>query len=188
MIINNQKAEQKYFITNNGVKIPLTKNWKQVDKQTLLNEEDGSVFIFCRMTFKTKIITDNIRVYGLIKSIEKYGGFFISQEHAAMEGGKVVFRNSNNIISLDKSIIRKLMEYNLKNRNNVETLLSYNTGSKRISVITPLKMLYDYIRYNKSILKRLKNPMVELSFECEPVKLGENETVNTGIRGVLVIK
>ena len=179
---------QKYFITSDGVKIPITKNWVQVDSNSMKNKIDNSIFIFCRMTFKTKIITDNIRVYDLIKSIEKYGGFFISQEHAAMEGGKVVFRNSNNIISLDKSIIRKLMEYNLKNRNNVETLLSYNTGSKRISVITPLKMLYDYIRYNKSILKRLKNPMVELSFECEPVKLNENETVNTGIRGVLVIK
>lgn len=187
-MIRTKKAEQKYFITQDGVKIPLTKNWKQIDKQTLVNEEDGSVFIFCRMTFQTKIKTKNTQVHDLMTSIKKYGGFFISKEHAAMEGGKVVFRKSNNIISLDKNIIRKLMEYNLQNKNNAETLVSYNTGSKRIKVITPLKMLYDYIRYNKRILKMLNSPMVELSFECEPVKLDENETVNTGIRGVLVIK
>lgn len=187
-MIRTKKAEQKYFITQDGVKIPLTKNWKQIDKQTLVNEEDGSVFIFCRMTFQTKIKTKNTQVYDLMTSIKKYGGFFISKEHAAMEDGKVVFRKSNNIISLDKNIIRKLMEYNLTNKNNVKTIFSYNTGSKRINVITPLKMLYDYIRYNKSILKMLNSHMVELSFECEPVKLDENETVNTGIRGVLVIK
>lgn len=183
----NKKIEQRYFITKDNVKIPITKNWQQIDQQTLVNQEDGSVFIFCRMTFKSKIKTDNMMVHGLLKSIEKYGGFFISREHASMENGKVVFRESNNMISLDRSIIRKLMEYNLKYKG-VETLFSYNTGSKRIRVITPLKMLYDYIRYNKSILKKLKNPMVELSFECEPVQLNENETVNTGIRGVLVIK
>lgn len=187
-MINKQKVQQRYFITEDGIKIPLTKNWKQLDEFSLKNMDDGSVFIFCRLKTHTKLKSNNRKVQELFQSITKYGGFFISQEHAAIEEGKVVFRKSNNIISLDKDIIRRLMKYKQNDEKNAETLVAYNTGSKRISVMTPLKLLYSYILYNKKILNKLKNPMVEISYECEPVKLNENETVNTGIRGVLVIR
>lgn len=185
-MINNKKNEQSYFITADGIKIPLTKNWVQTDENTMRNQLDGSVFIFCRMNLRSKIRTSDPRVIDLLKSITKYGGFFISRDHAAVEDGRIVFKESSNIISLDKNTINRLMNYYSKKENNLESVIAYSTGSRKIKIMTPIKMLYDYIKYNHKVLKRLRNPMVEISFEFEPVKLAD--TYNTGIRGVLIIK
>ncbi len=177
---------QKYFITSDGVKIPITKNWVQVDSNSMKNKIDNSIFIFCRMTLRSKIRTNNPMVMDLITSIIKYKGFFISRDHASIENGKVVFKESSNIVSLDKNTINRLMQYYSKRDNTLESVISYATGSRKIKVMTPIRMLYDYIKFNSKVLNRLSNPMVEISFEFEPIKLAD--TYNTGIRGVLVIK
>lgn len=177
------KTKENYFVTMYGVKISVSRNWVKISKNQIKNTLDGSIFIFVRMELNKKRKGQTYKD-DLYKSIMKNGGFFISKESAKIENGKVVFKKYDNTMeTLKEDVIKNIMNYT--NKKGVEIIIPYETGSKKIKTILPSKTIYDYLKFNESLLEQISNPSVELTYELEHYKL--RDVCNTCIRSVLIL-